>query len=98
MTESPAPGLTARITKAFRWRWSADGLSASRRRWIRQTRIERRRALEAEARIAAALALHPADTSNPHGPWCPTCMTAWPCATYRALAPARPTREDGDEP
>lgn len=28
---------------------------------------------------------HPRDASNPAGPWCPTCMTVWPCPTLDAL-------------
>jgi hypothetical protein len=51
---------------------------------------------QAKARISAALAFHLADTSRPHGPWCPTCLTAWPCATYRALIPC-PTRTAEEE-
>lgn len=33
---------------------------------------------------APVLAEHPRDDSNPHGPWCPTCTTPWPCRTARA--------------
>ena len=41
----------------------------------------RQRAEAFEARIDVALLRHPRDDSNPHGPWCPTCMVAWPCGT-----------------
>jgi hypothetical protein len=52
---------------------------------------------EAAARNAAGAALHPRDDSNPHGPWCPTCLTAWPCATYRALVPCPARTAEGEQ-
>ncbi|SFK92284.1 hypothetical protein SAMN05216275_14146 [Streptosporangium canum] len=48
----------------------------------------RRRAEQAEAAIARAEALHSPDDSNPHGPWCGTCTTRWPCRTWTALLSA----------
>ncbi|MFB4265336.1 hypothetical protein [Nonomuraea sp. GTA35] len=45
----------------------------------------RERAEQAERRNAHARALHSPNASNPLGPWCDTCMTVWPCATYAAL-------------
>jgi hypothetical protein len=39
----------------------------------------------AESAIARVRAVHARDDSNPHGPWCGTCMAAWPCSTWRAL-------------
>ncbi|MET8334392.1 hypothetical protein [Streptosporangium canum] len=48
----------------------------------------RRRAEQAETAIARAEALHSRDDSNPHGPWCGTCTTRWPCRTWTALLPA----------
>lgn len=38
----------------------------------------------AEARIAATLALHVA-VEDDEGEYCPTCSTAWPCPTVKAL-------------
>lgn len=51
---------------------------------------ERIRRLEAERNtlktaIEKARKLHQRDDSNPRGPWCPTCMSAWPCWTVAAL-------------
>lgn len=39
----------------------------------------------ARAAIERVRELHVADRSNPHGPWCEACLTAWPCRTIRAL-------------
>lgn len=46
------------------------------------------RAEKAEAALVHAKALHSRDDSNPHGPWCGTCTTRWPCRTWTALLPA----------
>ncbi|WP_031165992.1 hypothetical protein [Streptosporangium roseum] len=46
------------------------------------------RAEKTEAAIARAETLHSPDNSNPHGPWCGTCTTRWPCRTWTALLPA----------
>jgi hypothetical protein len=48
--------------------------------------VWQQRAKAAEDRVDAALARHPRDTSNPLGPWCPTCLVAWPCGTVLDLA------------
>jgi hypothetical protein len=40
---------------------------------------------EAEAAIARGREIHACDDSNPHGLWCGTCTTAWPCRTWTAL-------------
>jgi chromosome segregation ATPase len=40
---------------------------------------------QAEAANARVRELHARDDTSPHGPWCGTCMTAWPCATWAAL-------------
>jgi hypothetical protein len=45
------------------------------------------RATDAEARIAAALAVHPkgTDEGQAHLPICRRCWVVWPCATVAAL-------------
>jgi hypothetical protein len=40
---------------------------------------------QAEAANTRVRELHARDDTSPHGPWCGTCMTAWPCATWAAL-------------
>ncbi|MFE9382339.1 hypothetical protein ACFYMO_03745 [Streptomyces sp. NPDC007025] len=54
-----------------------------------ELRAERDRAREVAVRLenqlAAVRALHARDDSNPHGPWCNTCLTTWPCHTIRAI-------------
>lgn len=46
---------------------------------------ERRSRLTAEAAVRRGRELHPRDDSSPHGPWCGTCLTPWPCHTRTAL-------------
>ncbi|MCT9932424.1 hypothetical protein N5079_19675 [Planotetraspora sp. A-T 1434] len=46
---------------------------------------ELERAERAEAALARARELHSRDDSSPHGPWCGTCMTFWPCRTWIAV-------------
>lgn len=49
-----------------------------------------------QERVFAARCLHGRDDSNPHGPWCNTCLTAWPCATAVALGePEQPDHVAG---
>lgn len=43
------------------------------------------RASAAEELIDRALLRHRRDVSNPAGPWCPTCLVAWPCGTVLDL-------------
>lgn len=45
----------------------------------------RQHAADSDRRIDAALAHHPRDTSNPAGPWCPTCQVRYPCPTVLDL-------------
>lgn len=53
------------------------------------------RAEKAEAALVHAKALHSRDDSNPHGPWCGTCTTHWPCRTWIALLSAEEQTGDG---
>ncbi|GAA4221477.1 hypothetical protein FHR32_005103 [Streptosporangium album] len=50
---------------------------------------------KAEAALVHAKALHSRDDSNPHGPWCGTCTTHWPCRTWTALLSAEEQTGDG---
>ena len=40
--------------------------------------------------LDAARTLHARNDSNPLGPWCDTCLAAWPCRTAQALQKAQP--------
>lgn len=56
----------------------------------------RETAVRLENQLAAVRDLHPGDDSNPAGPWCGTCLTAWPCATAQALVTPRVEHVAGD--
>jgi hypothetical protein len=64
-----------------------DLVAEQEARWAKSGRIDwASRALKAEAVVERAKALHPCDDSNPRGLWCGTCLTSWPCDTFRALS------------
>jgi len=95
-----ASAIYERANPGFRWAdahpddrtaFGADGAAAAAVADLELARLAAERdrardtAVELESQLAAVRDLHARDDSNPAGPWCDTCLTAWPCATARAL-------------
>ena len=81
--------------KASRLRKRAEKAEADQRAYetdvVRVLAAKNEGLERAQAAIERARALHARDDTNPRGSWCNTCLTAWPCRTFRTLDHPAPT-------
>lgn len=65
--------------------WLSESRGARAKAWQRQAERCRDDYEELAFRTSAVFREHARDGSNPRGPWCGTCLTAWPCRTVELL-------------